>query len=131
MSAPEVQVGEVVDITIKGARVAPAGGMPNTLFVRFVDDAGTLREVGLPDSSHVTVERVGPPEWPPQVGDLWRGRDGLYFAADIHEIDETDQPKIVMVWTYEDYRTTPDKLLQHEGPLTLVHREDTEGGEPR
>ncbi|MFI7628452.1 hypothetical protein [Microbispora rosea] len=116
------KVGEVVDITIKGVRInnEDADGIVTVLAD---NPLGATTRYEMPPQA--AIERVGPAEWPPQPGDLWRDqRGGLWFAADIHDVDETDVPEIVMVWTHEDYRLRPDLLNQRSGPLTLVHREE-------
>lgn len=116
------QPGEIVDITIRGARVGhlAANGFLNV----FVD--GVPLTVDLVDA--VTVERRAPAEWPPRPGDLWRDRNGdLWFAFRDHEI-----------FLIPSYPTTasvdgrpPDDVMQKVGPLTLVHRDDEQDGAER
>lgn len=124
--------GEIVDIAIKGVRVTDSkhseeDGPEITVLLDCEIGSGPIQ---MPAAwPMVTVERVAPAEWPPRPGDLWRDQDGtVWFAADVRDIDETDVPKIVMVYPHEDHRLPPGKLNQQSGPLALVHRE---GGEER
>lgn len=121
--------GEVVDITIKGARIVEHVGTslafeylsdPRDAAGRVIYSRGNVRA----DAHSITVERVAPAEWPPQAGDVWRDRHGSpWFAVDIHDIDETDVPEIVMVLAYEGARRPPEEFNQIGGPVVLVHRE--------
>ena len=111
------QSNEIVDITIKGVRVRHQAA--DGIVTIFDEDE---RCFSMPPQAAIT--RVAPAEWPPQPGDLWRAKGGeLYFAADVHDSAETDDPEIVLVATFEDYRQSPDRVSQLYGPLTLVHRE--------
>lgn len=112
------QHGEIVDITIRGARV-----------VRYDDDTVTIRYgrvpvvYGVQLGDDVTVERVAPAEWPPRPGDLWRDRDGaLWFVAG------TDRRGMRMYATSGD-SADPDHVNRRYGPITLVHREPQDGGD--
>lgn len=132
---PEIRPGDIVDITIKGARVKEIcyHGDDNGPDLRFTYKTkfGEAHDAVWVDAPGVTVEHVAPAEWPPQPGDLWRDRHGgLWFAADVRDIEETDVAEIVMVWTYENYRVTPDVLARRER-LTLVHREQTGADAPQ
>lgn len=125
------QLGEHIRATID-ARVVAVGaeGHDNdvtpTVQVVAHDAGGAEYFVTLPaEWTSVQFERTAPPEWPPRAGDLWRDRHGsVWFAVDVHDIDKTDKPEIVMVLAYEDYRKAADQLNQRNGPMTLVHRED-------
>lgn len=117
--------GEVVDITIKGARVQRSG--PDDIGGRFLSViyGDHNHHVTLDMKPEVTVERVSPPEWPPRPGDLWRDMAGIvWFATDVHDVDRTDVPEVRLVRAYEGAASDPvDKVLKLYGPLTLVHRE--------
>ncbi len=113
---PDFQPGEIVDIAIKGARIARS--VEGWWIV--VDD-GHGNEFRIPHASSIT--RVAPAEWPPLKNDVWRDRTGdLYigraFAAG---------PALFGV----DGEHDADDVLQRYGPLTLVHREQQDGGESR
>ncbi len=122
--------GELVDITIRGAKVQPEGA-PTLLVVTLAGDDDGPRMVMPAEHSSMTVERVAPPEWPPRQGDLWRDRNGsLWFAY--REPARTDGygtlagAYIAMKASdpaYPHERTRSDQLLSGYGPLTLVHRE--------
>lgn len=80
--------GEVVDITIRGVRIARPRMATS---VTITDEHGVTYQM----PPHAVVERVAPAAWPPRPGDLWRDRRSyLWFAADIHDIEETDQIQI-------------------------------------
>lgn len=72
------------------------------------------------DAPALTVERVAPKEWPPQVDDVWRAANGTKYWADGYSAHSgMDEPRMVGggrgFW--------PDELLAEAGPLTLVYRE--------
>lgn len=111
MSELTLRGGELVDITIRGARVADTAiGM---LAVTY--RGGEVR-VELVTSSAVTVTRVAPAEWPPLVGDLWRDRDGVVWFA----TDRYDHPWMVNALGNTD---SAGSMLADRGPMRLVHRE--------
>jgi hypothetical protein len=129
---PTYAAGELVDITIRGARVLPCdvdGVLAAEYTIRLPAHEGAWRRVSVcTESDSVTVERVAPAEWPPRIGDLWRDRaDNLWFGTpnshneDLWLIGSTGQG---------DHASS---LLRNNGPLALVLREpapaDTEGGE--
>lgn len=123
----DFQIGEVVDVTIKGARVSSTYGLSwndedmGTMLV-FRTCEHTTCQAGMVNIGDpgVTVERVAPAEWPPQKADLWRDRSGdLWFAVDDGE-----------VWLTSDgyEREISDWVRSNYGPLTLVYREEPEDG---
>jgi hypothetical protein len=131
----EFKPGEIVDITIKGARV----GHESTDGFLGVFVNGVPLTVDLVDA--VTVERVAPAEWPPRPGDLWKDRDGfLHFAASYSpDYDDAEDSRgidaegcrVVLLSQHSDESCTPghdmhrpENVNQRSGPLTLVHRED-------
>lgn len=127
------QPGEIVDITIRGARVLkltnPTGRI---LSVEYQDpnppEDGTCRASLIMDSPAITVERVAPAEWPPQIGDLWRDSYGnLWFISR----DPTSMSGRLLGRTAGGTRWTDDmqQLIDDHAPLTIVHREPaTDGG---
>lgn len=130
----ELQPGEVVDITIKGARIA---AITDT---HLYAESGNGETVRVSHSmSGVSVERVAPAEWPPQPGDVWREDipEGpvTWFAQRYHP--DFDNPKdcegcnnegwrVVMVpldgGPYGSSETRPEDLVRRTR-LVLVHRE--------
>lgn len=126
----EFKPGEIVNITIKGARVVDVTKLGECeLGVTFDCNFG-LYPLTVPlGPAGVTVERVAPAEWPPRPGDLWRDQRGnVWFAADLHDIEETDTPAIYMLASHEDHQVVPECCNENFGPLTLVHREDEQDG---
>jgi hypothetical protein len=108
---PTLTAGELVDITIRGARVeafnagyttfAPKGGAHITI------------ETG---SVGVDITRVAPIEWPPQPGDVWDdAHGGSWWARPDSEEDLTLQSEK----GGSDY---PDWVLQSYGPMRLAFR---------
>jgi len=130
---PTYAAGELVDITIRGARVLPCdvdGVLAAEYTIRLPAHEGAWRRVSVcTESDTVTVERVAPAEWPPQIGDLWRDRAGnLWF--DTPNSPYADNHWLIGSTGQGDHASS---LLKLNGPLTLVHREpqpaDTEDGE--
>jgi hypothetical protein len=118
----EFRPGEIVDITIKGARVQRCED--DSLEYEYRTELGSFEAVVAVDSPGVTVERVAPAEWPPQPGDLWRDKIGeTWFAF-------RDKGVSLMVPSYPVNASrggrNPDTVLEKLCPLTLVYRE---GGE--
>lgn len=67
---PEYQPGDIVDVTIRTARVISDDGFK--LVVAYQTTGGDTRRVKLPsDGIGVNVEEVGRGDWPPQPGDRW------------------------------------------------------------
>lgn len=114
------EVGELVDITIKGARVEAVEAFTNSLTVFYrpglsdtTFDSATLMLGGAVD-----VTRVAPREWPPQPGDVWESADGRqWFAGELEDSDGT--------WLHAAGRSVGcfdhDALAEH-GPMRLAYR---------
>ncbi|TDE20853.1 hypothetical protein E1295_47005 [Nonomuraea mesophila] len=123
------QVGDLVDITIKGARVTDGVShehMQGRSFVaRTVGHVGTYTFVVCPDVPAVAVqvvERAMPAKWPPCPGDIWRDKDNdLWFA-------HRERDDIVLTNT-EGWVTSPTDVHSTWGPLALVRREQTVEGD--
>lgn len=130
--------GEIVDITIKGARVVnsygtgigtPDGRRMDTGTVLVVKVDGPSRDdrsvaVNMA-SPGVTVERAAPAEWPPRAGDLWRRDDlgDVWFA-----VFDNYGRQLMMIPANPTKGLTayePGEVLVG-GPLTLVHREESD-----
>lgn len=107
------RVGERVDVTIRGAVVVDVND--DAIVLSLGDDHALT---GIAFASAVTVARVAPVEWPPQIGDLWRAQDGgLWFA-------QSEDGATVLASTGSLTRQQyPDSVLRKCGPMTLVHRE--------
>ncbi|MEU8278171.1 hypothetical protein ACFYOK_37610 [Microbispora bryophytorum] len=130
----DFQVGEVVDITIKGARVKEVcyhgdGNGPDVRFTYEAKDGEAWPNAVWADAPTVTVTRVAPAEWPPRAGDLWHDCAGdPWFAA--HE--DLDEPIRLIGRSGLPHPGGPDELLRAWGPMTLVHRQaEAEGGVTR
>lgn len=110
--------GEVVDITIKGARVQ---SVSNDHWLAFwITDRGTMHSLDI-SAPGVTVERVAPAEWPPQAGDVWLDRAGEpWFAFSDHDV------LLLPAFPVSTSRAglLPRVVMEKVGPLTLVRRED-------
>lgn len=122
MTTPEFQIGDLVDITVKGVRVLALGSATVTIGV-------AEHEAQLPMLCTEVTHAV-PPEWPPQRADLWRDREGLLWAA-MYRHNEARAPFIELEPT--DGRRAPladrnEWLRRERGPLTLVYREQRDGG---
>lgn len=134
--------GEIIDITIKGARVVEVcrhgdGNGDDLRFTYEAKDGHASHSAVWADAPGVTVERVAPAEWPPQPADLWRDREGdLWFAAR-HWPDCDDRQdsrganaygwRVVLVpleLGEQGSPCRPEDVLQPSGPFTLVRRED-------
>lgn len=111
----DFQPGEIVDIVIKGGRIDAI----EKNWVHVVMPTGTTARVELTDHEGVRITRVAPAEWPPQPGDIWGdGADERYFVRD----NNTLVPRGV------GGNVQPNYLMQVLGPLSLVHREQQDGG---
>jgi hypothetical protein len=131
-------IGEIVDITIKGARIARKDSTDRIWFTLGETGEGWIPNVG--GDASVSVVRVAPAEWPPRAGDLWRDRIGMLHFAATHTPDYDDRAdsagigsegtRVVLIAHTEAaspssdfYR--PEPVSQRCGPLVLVYREDT------
>jgi len=125
------QPGEIVDITIRGARILPPSYPGAPLRVAYHEvSPGVQSTITIPyaDSDAVTVERVTPAQWPPRPGDLWRDSAGrVWFGAGYEDLGDM-RVLLVSQDQYSLGSDLPDHINQEHGPMTLVHRE---GGESR
>ena len=119
----EFKPGEIVDITIKGARVVDVAHLKDCeVGVSFECDYGEYGwaiPLGPPE---VTVERADPEWWPPRPSDLLRNASTgrFWFAVAIGSNtnlynDRADQME-------------PQQAWEQRHRLTLVHREDQQDG---
>lgn len=122
------QPGEIVDITIKGARVEHVttegfdGDATKVAQVVVYDADGRPYYITFPPSwDTVAVERRAPAEWPPRAGDLWRDRAGeVWFAFRDRAVF------LVPMYPVDISRSglEPARVMRAVGPLKLMHRED-------
>lgn len=137
------QPGEIVDITIRGARIEAE--YEDGLTVDIAPENPSAMPVDLPWGPDLAVERRAPAEWPPQPGDLWRDRNGdLWFGcrycadpddnADWEGCND-DGWRTVLTPSdggpYGNSSKRPDAVNQQFGPMALVHREDEQDGGDR
>ena len=138
------EIGEVVDVTISGARVTNCypeqrdGVTREVLCFTHEEDVPGHGAVYI-GADAVAVVRVAPKEWPPRAGDLWVGRlprenggEIALLAVDIHDGVVTDVPEIVFAPDDQSNwgaRVELDYAVRTFGPLVLARR--PERGEPR
>ena len=122
MTGESFQVGELVDVTIRRARVERHDGDGLALSV---GGARIVIPVVLPSAapSSVTTERVAPAEWPPQPGDLWADSRGVWwFVHRVQVGNARHETRLVPDRPVQAGGWWPDRLLSDRGPVTLVHR---------
>jgi hypothetical protein len=140
--------GEIVNATINGARVISVHNDEfdrKILTVEYANDSEIEQVELLLDNDAVTVERVAPPEWPPQSGDLWKDAKGRrHFAVSyVPDFDDKEDAagvnpdgiRVALVtedadsscgFGYSGYR--PERVNELHGPMVLVYREDAQPG---
>lgn len=105
--------GDLVDISIKGVRIAGTNALTGAPTVE--DEDGD--EWPMPPQA--AVERAVPAGWPPQVGDLWRDGEGeLWFCR----VDQ--QVPYLMASSDRYHGAAPEIVADTRSPMTLVHREE-------
>jgi hypothetical protein len=110
--------GELVTIQIKSARVAAFIPGDHATVGEITVEMGVHNiEAVVPLAYGVTVERVAPAEWPPQIGDIWTDRDGSEWVA-----DDTDGETILMRRLGGGGSTDALDVLDMHGPMTLIRR---------
>lgn len=116
MPGTDYTVGEFIRVAISPARVT--GTAVDAINIEVSGLAVTV-PVG-PDT--ITITRVDPPQWPPQVGDLWADHTGRrWFAVVITKNDGTTETQLL---TPTD-PTNPQRSVRvrtDHGPMSLVHR---------
>lgn len=119
--------GEIVDITIKGARIAGHHRPNADPGILEIIPQGTKEPVYIPlPADGIEVERVAPPAWPPLPGDLWTDREGRpWFAFDVADHDEVEPVRVLFqgpsVHDFGSHKD-PDEVNQRYGPMSLTHR---------
>lgn len=118
---PEFRPGELVRATITG-RISRVDGTQIHITYESPDDLGIGSTTGrkvhgfslVTVGDGVSVQRIAPPEWPPQEGDLWRDGQGCtWFAMNPHRILRSGIIRDMV----------PERALAEYGPMTLVRRE--------
>lgn len=120
--------GDLVEITIRRGVVAAVGVGANGGAEEVSVSHGkgqVLVPVGDPS---IVIERLAPADWPPRAGDLWRDCDGALWFAILHHATYAHHGTSSLqlhrsVDRANDSARTPDQLLQHSGPVELLHRE--------
>jgi hypothetical protein len=123
--------GEIVDITIKGARVIEVcrhgdGNGDDLRFTYEAKDGDQWPSAIWAQAPGVTVERVAPAEWPPRTGDLWRDANGMLYLG--MQGDEWSNEDGLVLVDISGEENRANSLLTREPGLTLVHREDEQDG---
>lgn len=130
--------GEVVEITIKDARVIRKAGPGYTAF-----DIDGHKVTLMTDLPSISVKRTAPADFPPLPGDVWRDGDGLLCLAAVYTPDYDDREdsrginddgwRVVLIPASLDESCKPgialhrpEVVARKRGPLTLVHRETPE-----
>lgn len=126
------KAGELVDLTIRGAKVVNsypihADGKTDVIVLAEYGQ-GDHRNVSVNlSAASVTVERVAPAEWPPQPGDLWRDKhDELWFAFTVptDTVKDSVRMRAAKSGRWCDYMAVQ---IQDNAPWALVYREGGEG----
>lgn len=74
------------------------------------------------------VQRVAPANWPPQLSDVWGNSSGArWWAIEAHRSHPTRTEIALMDNVGNDH--DPADALKDYGPLTLVWREQQDGGD--
>jgi hypothetical protein len=115
VNAPEPGVGELINVTIRGARIE---SIDTGLAVCSLPGHAWRPTVNL-RAAGVDVTRVAPKEWPPRPGDVWEGADGAQFFA---RAGEPGDPGWLAPADREIGSSYPDEILASFGPLRLVYR---------
>jgi hypothetical protein len=132
----DFRVGELVDITIRGARVAnaftrtgPDQVQTEVLVFHTCEHMGCNSSTVNMTDPGVTVEQVTPAEWPPRFGDVWRDGSGeLWVVRRCYSGMDADGPTyreelFALSDTADETGCHTGSWLQGErGPLTLVSR---------
>lgn len=120
---PEPQVGDLIDIAIKGARVtdvSPFGFVRAALTNQHGQEEGIGFGLKHPALAFEIVKPAQHAAWPPQEGDLWIDDDGdVWFAVDI---SPTSKPEIKLVPSFDANGYDPERVREDMGSLDLVRR---------
>lgn len=141
------QPGEIVDVTIRGARVdqyevlsdlgTNENDEPREYLTVKCGEAGD--EITLVVNTRgITVERVAPAEWPPQPGDVWKAKPsdvwggGIYFARDLSNLDNEPAGSVIRLVGASEYcdGTYDPADLARRHQLTLDYRPEPANSPP-
>lgn len=115
----EYQPGDLVDITIRGARITKV--RDEAIEVDYGEHWSAAVSV-LADA--VSIERAQPANWPPMVGDLWAGgRDGEPIRlVGIHGTVPIGEPAAALI-SDGGCEYDIDEAAGLFGPLRLLYRD--------
>jgi hypothetical protein len=120
-TVPQFTEGELVNVSIKGARVVDGIDAGELVLRLGAHAAGNAREVVVPlPYAGVTIERAAPAEWPPQPGDLWEDRNHNLWFTSAGSITGT-----IAMCADRNLRgswSDPAELLDAVGPMRLAYR---------
>jgi hypothetical protein len=124
-SAGGYTVGELVDVTIRGARVLGVSKKwaskftepPALLDLEVSEDWHPVIDVRAPG---VTVARVAPAEWPPRPADVWYDRNNSPWAVLGDAADGSVEMRLV--WDRRGQWLDPAEVLGAVGPMRLEYR---------
>jgi hypothetical protein len=116
MTTPNYKPGDRVRVTVEGVASVASG---NVMHVSYETPSGSTAGVTVvPSAAAVSVEVLGPVEWPPQRGDLWRDAQGdLWWAVQRGD-------KVLLTFS-GDTASPADYVMRDCGPVTLAYREPT------
>lgn len=116
LSPGNLKPGDLIDVTIKGVRVARPRSATS---VTILDE----HDVAYQMPPQAAIERVIPAGWPPRHHDVWRDRFGDLWIVRVLLSAHDDRTYIEMHGVGDDVFAA-DTMLAKYGPMTLVHRED-------
>ncbi len=118
-----LQPGDVVDITIRNARIVDVTG-DKVRYQTPARDAPVVHIVHLgPDWPLVTATRVAPAEWPPRAGDVWRDRSGGTWHALQHLPKHGGVRLFATTGSAQAVPWEPARILADHGPMEIAFRE--------
>ena len=115
--------GSIVDVTVRGLRVIDEGTYPAMGQLKFCDGPDIL--IFAMNGPDVEISASG---WPPQADDLWRDGDGKRWFAQM-DSQTGEIFLIAMAGNGATIQYACARLAAEVGPLTLVHREQQDGGQ--
>jgi hypothetical protein len=118
VKTPDLRCGDLVEITISDARI----DMIDKNRLHVVMPTGTTATVEMTNDPGINIARIGPVQWPPQVGDLWRDlqHNGLWFVC-----REGDDGIVTLLGPRQESAAIGD--LARWGAV-FIHREQQDGG---
>ncbi|GII88217.1 hypothetical protein Ssi03_62070 [Sphaerisporangium siamense] len=125
MTEPNYQPNEILDITIRNARVIEGDGGRLVYEYSTIgrDDPTYARAAIQPWADSVTITRVMPAAGEPRLGDLWKDVRGVLWLA----VQRTGGVQLHDGGTGGPWPIT--QVQGTYGPLALVYRDPVDGGE--